>query len=447
MRKKLADARVQCGFVLLACLFAQLVMHMNCDTIFQDDYIFLSALDGGKTLCAFIAERWNTWSSRFLIESLLVYTTRSLRVWRVLDSLVMVLMTWSLARLANVEKRPGMLAVSGLLTLSIPFQILRSTGWEATALNYYWPLACGLLAAVPLSDALWGRRTPKALCALAIPAALLAANAEQMAAGLFGAYTVLGGALVWKEKRVRPMLAAVWGIAVAELVLILLCPGNAVRAQQAIALVNLRDYGQFSLIDRLSIGLTSTLALMFFTFNPILRLFGVTGVAANASQRRGVLAVLIAALPLLFMEALPVLKEVGPFAGTVRQFGTYVLQLGPEGIAQPLRMPLLFAAVCFLGLMAVTMAQALGRRPMALICVFLYALGFASRMAVSLSPTVVESGERTMLPLYGMLMLCMLLLLRECRAEGRRRWLVWAAMAILAVTAAGTVLSSFALAR
>lgn len=52
-------------------------------------------------------------------------TTKSIWLWRVLDSLAMVLMAFSLCRLANAEKRPEMLGLAALLVTSIPFAILR----------------------------------------------------------------------------------------------------------------------------------------------------------------------------------------------------------------------------------------------------------------------------------------------------------------------------------
>ena len=280
--------RMLCAAVLLALFAVQLVMHMNCDNLVLDDWVFRGATEGGVSIASFLARRWQTWSSRLLIEGLLCVTTKSIWLWRVLDSLAMVLMAFSLCRLANAEKRPEMLGLAALLVTSIPFAILRSTGWQATGMNYYVPLACAMTACIPLADALWRRKTPLMLAAFAVLCAVLGANQEQTAALIFGAHLVLGAAVIVRDKRIPPFAVGVFAIACAELAAHLFCPGNALRAQESVAIVNLRDYGQFTLIDKLDIGLTSTEALLIYTFNPILFACGAVVCATVFARRRGV---------------------------------------------------------------------------------------------------------------------------------------------------------------
>ena len=127
------------------------------------------------------------------------------------------------------------------------------------------------------------------------------------------------------------------------------------------------------------------------------------------------------------------------------EFNDYVLQLGPERISA-LSLLAMFRVILVLGLMALALYLSIGHRPLSLAAVFVFAVGFAARMALSFSPTVVESGERTMLPLYGAMMLCSLLCVRDCRTDGSRRWPLIAAFAVCAVVAAMNAAASFALA-
>ena len=444
LKKKKRELAVP--LILFFFLFLHLVMHMNCDTIFADDWTFMQALNGDQNLISYALERWQTWSSRFLIEGVLVLTTHSIRLWRVLDSLIMVLMTYSLARLAGCDRRPAGVILSGLMTISIPFQILRSTGWQASSLNYYWPLALGLFAAIPLADGLRNRKTEGGIAVLSVPAALFAANAEQIAAGLFGAYLVFGCVLWFRERKIRPLLPVIFLLVTVELLLILSCPGNAVRAQRSASFVNLRDYGQFSLIDKLSIGLTSTTSLLLFYWNPLLWIFG-TGVLAKCiADRRGAAACLAAALPLLFAGTLPLLRQVDFLSDHIGRFGTYVLQAGPAQIGNDGQLQMLFAVVLLLELMAFSGMFALGKRPAAGAFVLIFGLGLAMRMAVSFSPTVVESGERTLLPLYGCMMLCVLLVTDEME-KSPRRWPYFALYLVCLGTAGLNFLNSFSLAQ
>ena len=452
--KRMKDARVRCTFVLLLLLLVQMVMHMSCDNLLLDDWVFEDVLTRGESVLSFLKMRWETWSSRLLIEGMLCAVTHSIWAWRALDSLAMVLLSYALCRLAGCAQRPGMLALSACLVTAIPFAVLRSTGWMATSLNYYWPLACTAGALIPLADALWGRKTGCFWQLAAVPLALFGANQEQTAAVLVGASLVFGVALYVRERRVPAAALAVLGIALAEMALHLVCPGNAVRAQESIALVNLRDYGQFSLIDKLSIGLTSTTALLIYTVNPILLATGALVASTILARRRGPAAYVLAGALSLFVlraYAADLTGAVSALSGRNMPFALmqgYALKLGPEGITRAggVTLLMLFLTVAALGLMALMPYLSLGHRPLAGASVLVFAIGFAARMALSLSPTVVESGERTMLPLYGAMMLCALLCVRDCAKDGARRWPVGAAGAVAALCALCNVIGSFALA-
>ena len=452
MLNKLKDRYVSGVLVLLALFFAQMVIHINVDNVILDDWVFWGVMESGSSVPAWLIERWETWSSRLLIEMVLCLITHSIWAFRVLDSAVMVLLAWALCRLANAEKRPGMLALAALLVTTIPVAVLRSTGWMATSLNYYWPLAATATAMIPLADSLWKRKTGSMMAAAAVLLAIYGANQEQTSAVIMGGYLVLGGYCAIRDKRINRVHAVIFAIALAELVLHLICPGNAVRTAASVAMVNLRDYVQFSLVDKLSAGLTSTTALLFYTYCPVLLVCGALVGATVSARRRGLAAhaiVLCAAAFVLRAYLAQFTRASSGLAGSNRPFlmmCDYSLLLGPENIGNIVYMIMVFASVCVLGLMALALYLSIGHRPMALCAVFAYALGFAARMALSFSPTVVESGERTMLPLYGAMMLCSLLCVRDCEKEGARRWPRIVAIVICAVVAGMNVLSSFALA-
>lgn len=449
MIERLKSKRAQCASVLMLLYAVQMVMHLNVDNILLDDWTFFGVLDGGQSILDFLAARWQTWSSRLLIEGALTLVTHSIWAFRFLDSAAMVLMAWSLCRLANAEDRADMLVLAACLVTTIPFAVLRSTGWMATSLNYYWPLAATLTALIPLADALWGRKTGRGMMIFAVACALFGANQEQTSAVIMGSYLVLGAAVMLRERRAMPGLIAIFAVGLIELILHLTAPGNGLRAQQEIAYVNLRDYGLFSLIDKLSIGLTSTTALLFFTYNPILLASGAGVAGSLIARKRNALCLLPAALVLAVHMGKQMIPHTAGDEGVLaalNEYGSYVLQLGPQRIQWSGHMGMMFLIVTMLGMMALSLYLSIGHRPLAAVCVFAFAIGFAARMALSFSPTVVESGERTMIPLYGAMMLCSLLCVRDCNTDGSRRWAVIAAMPVAAVFAGLNIISSFALA-
>lgn len=445
MIEKMKKPWLQCAAVLVALFGVQMIMHLNVDNIQLDDWVFWGVLEGGENLLTWLAGRWESWSSRLLIEAILCLITHSIWAFRVLDSAMMVLFAWALCRLAGCEKRPGMLALSSLLVTTIPFAVLRSTGWMATSLNYYWPLAAVAFALIPLADSLWGRKTERGVAAAAVLLSLLGAGQEQTSAVIVGSYLVLGGYLALKNRRADRVHLAIFVLAAVQLVLHLCCPGNAVRSAQSVAMVNLRDYLQFSLVDKLSICMTSTTLLLFFTVCPVLLACGALTLSTVVARRRGLLAALMTLAPMAFSAFYLNTRRISGVA-FLSYYYSYVLQLGPERIQWGGQLAIMFVLIVLLGLMALSFYLSLGHRPAAICAVFAYAVGFAARMALSFSPTVVESGERTMLPLYGALMLCSLLCVRDCRAEGARRWPLVLGIAVCVILAGMNVLGSFALA-
>ena len=443
-RIPLADARQLRRLVFVLMLLFEIIMHLNCDTLFADDGVFYSALDAGGSLSAFLVKRWNGWSSRLLIEAVLAVTTHSIWLWRILDSLVMTGIAYALFRLSDGEERPGTAVLCCLLVLAIPFRIMRTTGWQATSVNYTWPMCAVFLSVIPSADALRGKKAEIARRVLSVAAAVFGANQEQMALllFLFAAILLVFGRL--QRKRADNWTFAILTIAAAEIALHLICPGNRARSIASVSMVNLRDYGQYTLPDRLSIGLSSTVRLLFYTRNRpfwiCLALIFSAALAAGKSLRLMPVC-LVAPFACAFGRNWKKLSENGWLA----RYSAYDLQTGPARILEDGQLFGLFFWIMALFCVAVSLYIALGNGKRAAAAICCYAAGFASRMTLSFSPTVVESGERTILPLYVSLMLAALLCVTAL-PENRRRILLLPA-ALLAVYAAGmNFIGSFALA-
>lgn len=387
--------------LILSCFFlVQVIMHLNCDSLILDDYIFFSVLDEHKSIVTFLAERWNNWSSRLIIEGILCLTTHNIWIWRILDSFMMVVLAWSMSRNTNVDAFSAGIILSALLILLLPFSILRSTGWQATSLNYYWPLACTSFSLVPLIDSLNGRETPRVLQILTIPAVIFAANQEQMAALIVGISLIITIHQIMIKKKVSRLQLMIAGCAFVEIILMLLCPGNRIRSNASISLVNLRDYGQFTLVDKLSVGFSSTMTLLFYYSNPVLLgcLFLLTTetVISRNSNAIKIMSVLI----LFCAVAFPYLWKISMISP---DYASYVLQLGPAFILDFSHILSMFLFVIIWGMMMALPSFVVATKG-GNILFLISIVGFASRMAVCLSPTIIESGERTMLPFYGLYM-------------------------------------------
>ena len=429
--------------VFAGMLLVQLIMHLNCDTLFADDGVFYTALDAGGSLFSFLIRRWNRWSSRFVIEAILAVTTHSIWLWRILDSLVMTGLSYALFRLSDEEKRPETAVLTCLLVLSIPFRIIRTTGWQATSVNYTWPMCAAFLSLLPSADALRGRKPGRLWRILSIAAACLAANQEQMAVLL-----VLGASLIFFFERMQSRQTDVWTIAILligalGIAMHLLCPGNHVRSEASISMVNLRDYGQFTLPDKLSIGLSSTVRLLFYTRNRqfwiCLALIFLTAVAKRKP---------LWAYPVCLLAPFACLlgRKWQMFGiGWLARYSAYDLQTGPARILEKGQLFGLFFWILSVFSIALSLYIVLGYGRRSVAAIFSYASGFAARMVLSFSPTVVESGERTILPLYACLMLAALFCVTDLPRD-KRRILLLPAVLLAVYAAYMNVTGSFALA-
>ena len=67
-------------------------------------WFFRNQLDA-YTLKDYLIIRYQTWSSRFLIEGVLVYLSRHVLLWKILDYFFWVFLAWAIAWLFPEEKR------------------------------------------------------------------------------------------------------------------------------------------------------------------------------------------------------------------------------------------------------------------------------------------------------------------------------------------------------
>lgn len=146
-------------------------------------WFFRNQLDA-YTLKDYLIIRYQTWSSRFLIEGVLVYLSRHVLLWKILDYFFWVFLAWAIAWLFPEEKRRVACYMTVGFLLMYPLWDLRTAGWIATSANYTWVLALGVFSLHGAVRVYYGKKTPVLLAVLYILAACYGANMEQMCAVL-----------------------------------------------------------------------------------------------------------------------------------------------------------------------------------------------------------------------------------------------------------------------
>ena len=121
-------------------------------------WFFRNQLDA-YSLKDYLTIRYHGWSSRLVIEAALVYVSRHMRLYKLLDWGMWMLLAGSLSAIFGKTKdkaRTNWILI-GLL-LIYPLAELGGAGWIATTTNYIWPLALGVFVLTGTARVLRGER-------------------------------------------------------------------------------------------------------------------------------------------------------------------------------------------------------------------------------------------------------------------------------------------------
>ena len=195
----------------VAAALAAVLWHVVLSTNVGDDMVyFKTLLDGNSSLGEILAHRYETWSSRMVIEAVLIPLVHCPLLWKILDIVIFTSLPVLLGGLLGVTGR-GRWFVTGLVLL-YPFADMASAGWIATTTNYLWPLWGVLVIGMVLKQLRCGRKVPVWEAAAAFLACAYAGSQEQAAVRLL---LLLGMEVLHyiSEKRMKqPLLYALCGI-------------------------------------------------------------------------------------------------------------------------------------------------------------------------------------------------------------------------------------------
>ncbi|WP_211279956.1 hypothetical protein [Bifidobacterium eulemuris] len=395
---------------LLAGLVA---IHLLMNATTNDFEWFRSVLDN-QTLGEFLVSRYQTWSSRLIIEAALVTITHALLVWHVLDIAMCLLLFVSIRSIVSPsdQHRSYMSWIILLLMACYPIMDMSSAGWVATTMNYSWPLALGMFSMATMvrymrahDDSPTVRKTQapsKPIIALSLTSALVAANVEQSALLLFGFTLVFVAYSRWNRLPLGVLLAHL-AISLIGIVFILLCPGNANRNTTEAQTWwpnnhNFKipaDYADFSMADKTYLGISTTLDRYLFLSNAFMCVFAITLALLILRQRpigkRGGLQAAIAIVVCVPFMARFLLGALSPLLPdrlvAIMNYAGYDVSI--------LRVTLIAGQIALCALILAELYWVYGRTLQFLTTVVILLAGFMSRVIMGFSPTLFASQGRT----------------------------------------------------
>lgn len=358
----------------------------------MDDVAIYGDLLDYTPLLPWLEYRYQTWSSRILIDGLIVlFVEYNPWIWKLLNIGCWLLLAHSVIRLCGCKDDLELKYITVFLILIYPIFTMGSAGWCATQLNYLWPLSIGSFALTSIKYS--GGDNPPSLhwsLYLIYPAAtVFACSQEQMCAAILA---VLAAYLVLHTiKNGIPRHAVLLGsqllLSAAQLLFILTSPGNQARKWIEVERW-MPDYPLLSFRDKLYIGFTDTMERVAFQENNYLFLIFVSVLSALVFQRAKTL------LLRLFALALPAAVIAGTY------FLHHEQRTVPYYLLIILCLIISFMIVC-------------DNRQDFLVYGVVLGSGFAGRVAVGYSPSIYVSGDRTCLFLYGAVIFCTIKLLYD----------------------------------
>lgn len=372
-------------YVYYVCLFIFVfALHLFMRPGEADDLWFINNYTGNPLSFAYM--RYMQWSSRFLIEMVLVFiASLPLIVWKVLDTLMIVLLFYSGNKLLNIKNRK-ILIFEIFLIMILPWKVFGETGWIATTLNYTWPITLGFYGFSILLE----EKTNFLKQIISFFCIIFSCNQEQMCCVML-AFIIICFCIRTFQKKNNKVFLIPFIICILMGVLHIICPGNSMR-QISEMQTWYPAYQNFDVLDKISIGIISTVTAILFDFRIIYIAF------------IGMLILYIKYLPLnkklsyiiQFILVCFIFINIYPFDSTQLMFYSKaqesIVITFMNFVLPVLLFSLLISIVIYLILKT--------KNKYNYMFVLLFLSGICSRLILGFSPTVYASGKRTVIYFY-----------------------------------------------
>ena len=288
-----------------------------------DDQVFLESVTG-TSVWSYVGPRYYTWSSRLIIEFVLCSVLKiSKYLWILIEALMVSLAGYSISKLfiKNDDNKKENIIMLVAMILLYPITQMNSAGWAATTINYMWPMALGLFSLISIKKAWDGEKIKFWQYSLYVIALIFAANQEQACAILFGTYLLFAILMIIKNKKIHPFIVIQNILVIASLVFILTCPGNGVRTQTEIE-NQFKDFEMLTILDKIGLGLTSTMGVIIDKGNTIFALMSIliaVNIFLNYKERLYRVVSLVPVFTILSLCYFSrITTELFPFFGTLK---------------------------------------------------------------------------------------------------------------------------------
>lgn len=386
--------------VILAIFILELILTIFITPNKYDDEFFIEKATNNSVF-KFVTERYSEWTSRVIIEYVLCTVLKTSKyLWILIQSFMMAVIGYSISEIFIKEEKNDNNLMLLYMILLYPLNIMASAGWAATSVNYVWPLSMCLYSLIPLKKAWYKEKIKPYEFILYSLALIFAGNQEQTVAILTGTYILFTILMIIRDRKIHPYIIIQDLIIIACLVFVLTCPGNYMRNQTEISR-HFKDLGTLNFLDKISLGLTSTIAMLSGEGNLIYTLFTfliVVYIFLNHKEKIYRVVSLVPFLSAILVRLLMYTSYIffpyfGAFQKMLVEETVMINAATCNNLVYTLPLILAFANIICIILSLLVIFKNLKNN----IAVLIFLIGLASRLIIGFSPTIWISGERTMI--------------------------------------------------
>lgn len=372
-------------------------------------------------ILSFVKMRYQTWTSRIFIEALIgLVLLKSRFVWVILNTIMMTILGYSILKIFVKDDDKNVIWLGICFILLYPLNKIASCDWGAGSMNYTWPLAMLLFSSISIKKIWNNEKIAKYEYPFYSLALIFACNQEQSCAIAFGAYFIFTFIYIMKNKKVHPFLVVQCIFIILSLLLIATCPGNYARKNDEIATYYM-DFASFSMLDKISLGLTSTVNQLLLNNNIVFLVFSLVTTVYIFKQYKNNLYRAVSLIPLVSCFIFGIFKDIA--CRIYPYFGIFCEILTNEGSMLnsvnyldainffPLVLAFIILGSMFLNILLIF--KNLKKNS----AIVIFVLGVMSRVAMGFSPTVFASTDRTFLFFEFALIIITLLIWQEFQKE------------------------------
>ena len=393
-------------YLYLLFFIGVFILHLffkfSCDDI---DY-FNSILDK-MTLSNYINMRYNTWTSRIIIESVLIIISRHLYLWRLINSLIIMILVYSINSLCFKKTNITNISLTMILVLTYPLIDMTGAGFASCTTNYLWPLAFMLFSFIPYRKDYLKEKIDKRLWPLYIGSLLYASNQEQCVVIIFVVSLIMTFINIKNKKDYKYSLLSLI-ISIISIIFILTCPGNMIRNALEISRWY-PDYINANIIDKIYLAILSSISILINN-GIIIWLFSLVLFITIIKTKTKIMAKVLSLILLVATSSLSLYRFITIITNKDTLIINYQTKIGH--VFKYNLNNFITIIACIIPFIIIFYLLFIIFKKKSRVPIFILILGLGTRLIMGFSPTIFASGRRTEIYLYFSLILVMIYLIK-----------------------------------